>query len=328
MSGGPTTGDTANLNNVASNTTVIYDSAATGGTLAALNFTQSSNAINELDVQKSFQVGSLTSSTVVLGATGSGTAKLLVDSYVPNLSTPTANSTVAFSIGGTTLATVGTLTINSGGVLEMQGGTATGSGAGNVTLNANVALSGGTFNSDASSIGGNVNSSVTGNFVMTAGTLNMDATPTGAYSGVLASRQNLAVGGNFQVTGGTVTDVNYPTTSSISISGASNYYYLTTVAPPISSFALTETTSGTTQTFYSNQLLQTISFNGNVASGPRISAPPSHPAWLIPVGRCSWDKSSSRIPRPVPQRPFNSPAMSPRRMAQFSLSMLIIVLTP
>ena len=103
----------------------------------------------------------------------------------------------------------------------MQDGTA----ATSSQINANIALSGGTFNSDASPKNGQVINTISGNFVMTSGTLNLSATPTNGTGAPTLYGERFTVNGNFQVTGGTVNQIaTFPSgPMGIQLGGLSNY---------------------------------------------------------------------------------------------------------
>ena len=136
--GAPTTGDTANLNDATTSRVVTYDASASGA-LGTLSFTQSSNATNELKVQRDLSV----TTGITIGAS-SGTSRIYVlPSGATNINLG-SSAGISVSSGGllslgvfnpaatTTLAygivNVGSVTV-SGGVLEaadtVKNGTAT-----------------------------------------------------------------------------------------------------------------------------------------------------------------------------------------------------------
>jgi hypothetical protein len=194
----PQAGDTGNLGDATANRVVIYDTGATGA-LGTLTFAQTDPFENQLDVQKSLTI----STAQVLGVTsGTGSVDLEID---PTPLAATSTATVTFSGG---------LTINSGGVLEMNSGqnsTATlGSQAlltGNVTVN-----NGGTFSIDqtvSQSSGNASQNTVTGSFsVASGGTVEFGVIgPVGANvgfktGGSVLSVNRLYVTGNLSLASG------------------------------------------------------------------------------------------------------------------------------
>ncbi|HSI07991.1 MAG TPA: PEP-CTERM sorting domain-containing protein [Rariglobus sp.] len=98
----PGSADTGNLLNATANRTIVYDASAPG-TLATLNFTQTSAFSNILSVEKSLNV----TNAITLGASGGGTSQLIVQ---PG----TASVTL----------TAPSITVNSGGKLSLNAGTA------------------------------------------------------------------------------------------------------------------------------------------------------------------------------------------------------------
>ncbi len=74
--GNPTSGDTATLGDVTTGTrTVVYETGANSGTLTGLTLTQTSAAVNELEVQRSLTIAD----AVTLEASGGGTSRMFLD---------------------------------------------------------------------------------------------------------------------------------------------------------------------------------------------------------------------------------------------------------
>jgi fibronectin-binding autotransporter adhesin len=184
----PGASDTAILGNVTSGTReIVYDSSASG-TIGALTITQTSNAFNLLDIQKSLTV----SNAIILGAT-SGTASLRIDkTSASTLVNLTLSNGISITSGGllewssyqTSSSSVGTITgnvaVNSGGVFQIDRGywTTGSSTTVNYTIAGDVTNSGGliTIGAMNSTSGGNSTDTrlnIYGNFTMTGGTISV-----------------------------------------------------------------------------------------------------------------------------------------------------------
>ncbi len=199
--GAPTTTDAAILGSVASGTRVVaYDTLASG-TLATLTMSQTAAALNELAIQKNLTVVN----DLTLGAS-SGTNLLYVNS-----GTTTA---LTLKIGSTG---TGTLTLNSGGVLNL----ASIAGAGD-TVTGNVVISGGVLNAERGQSSATVNSYFVSSLAMSSGTLALGSTP---LTGTGSSGDNrFQVNGNLTATGGSIAIGSSLATgqASLFLSGSSN----------------------------------------------------------------------------------------------------------
>lgn len=185
-SAAPKAGDAAIIGNATSNRTITYDGSASGA-LAALSFTQTTaGVLNLLDIAKagSSSAPSLViADDVVLGSAG-GTVALRLNG--------TSNA-VYLQIGATGN---GTVTVNSGGELDLYGGLTTGT-TGGPTLAGNVAIAGGKLDLGAGASSGAIYPVITGNLSMSSGTMVVNNTANKDI--------RTRVFGNFTVTGGTIT---------------------------------------------------------------------------------------------------------------------------
>lgn len=179
----PTTGNTSILGDTATNRTVTYDAAASGS-LGNLTITQTSAAINSLDIQKNITLAN----TLTLGATGGGTARVILGS----------NATAGF-----TLTSSNGVAVNSGGSLvfvSTTNGGNTGVTLGGLSSSTPVTVSGGTLTIQATtgSNTGTAVSSIGGNFTMSSGVVAIDNSAGGidrrlAFNGALVN----ITGGSF-----------------------------------------------------------------------------------------------------------------------------------
>jgi autotransporter-associated beta strand protein len=180
--GNPTSGDTATLGDVTTGTrTVVYETGANSGTLTGLTLTQTSAAVNELEVQRSLTIAD----AVTLEASGGGTSRMFLDP----------------EDGAATFATTftGGVTVNGGGELRLGAFRSTSSMLGNVA--GNVTVAGGSL-VVAPRTGGSVSSiqnDINGTFTMTSGTLLLDNTGSGAAD------RRLRIVGTTDISGGDVT---------------------------------------------------------------------------------------------------------------------------
>lgn len=181
----PGTTDTGNLVNATANRTVVYDASAPG-TLATLNFTQTSAFSNILSVQKALTV----TNAITLGASGGGTSQLIIQpgagSVTLTAPSVTVNSGGKLSMNaGTAQANqpfiAGAVTVNSGGTLEAQKGVGTTGAAYAANFSGALTIAGGStvnlFNVGSGNladnrlgIGGNFTADLSGTFVF-SGTL-------------------------------------------------------------------------------------------------------------------------------------------------------------
>jgi hypothetical protein len=111
--------DVADINNVTANQNVDYDSGSSGF-LGSLNITETSAFTNEVTLQKSLTL----TDTLTLGATGGGTAEILVGSSAATSLTDNAGITVGSggflgtNFSGSTISASKSLTVNVGGELS------------------------------------------------------------------------------------------------------------------------------------------------------------------------------------------------------------------
>ncbi len=195
-SSAPTTSDTAALADTTVNRTIIYDSAASGA-LGTLSITQTSAFLNELSFQRSFTI----TQAVALGASTGGTAQI-------TLAAQTAGITGAFSNG---------LTVNSGGVLALNGN---GSGNSNYTVgvSGNVTLNGGQISVGSWPInftGGSIAATISNNLTVQSGTILINNT-----NGTVVKDVRLIVSGNLNMTGGLLTTATNSQPAYVEVDGA------------------------------------------------------------------------------------------------------------
>lgn len=169
--GGPTTADTATLDNTGANRVVSCDAAATAA-LSTLQINQTSAFINTLSVQRAFTLAT----ALTLEATGGGTSQLAI----------------APSSAALTVPITGGLTVNSGGLLTLGVGTTNGFGS---TLNAVTTMNGGTISASAGATGSSTQAQIS-SLNMTGGNL--------ALAAATGNDTRLRISNGFTATGGTI----------------------------------------------------------------------------------------------------------------------------
>ncbi|XHR31150.1 MAG: autotransporter-associated beta strand repeat-containing protein [Chthoniobacteraceae bacterium] len=199
----PAKGDSVVIGDVSGTGTVIYDSTATTGTIASLTMTETSGGLNQLFMTSTNSAGLTISNALTLGAT-SGTVEIRIGNY--------SSSTQA-----TRLYLTSGITLNSGGLLNLQvGGASDGSNPyiyGNVTLNGGVlGILAGQQSSGASQ------GYISGTVTMGAGTIRL-SDPT--YTTASAYPIRLAVSA-LTATGGTIYTNNSNSQLIISGNNATN----------------------------------------------------------------------------------------------------------
>ncbi len=190
----PGSADTAVLGNVTSGTRVVtYNSSATG-TVGTLTLDQTSAATNELALATNLIV----TNNFTLGATGGGTSLIYLS---------TSGLTLKMGTGS------GTLTVGSGGTLDIAAVTNTAS-----TVSGNVILNGGSLSVERGQVTSSVNNTISGSLTMNSGTLTLASAVLGGGTG-MSPDNRLTIGGNLTINGGTVTE---GTSSTLYLNGATN----------------------------------------------------------------------------------------------------------
>ncbi len=139
---GPTTLDTADLNDTTANRTITYDTSASG-TLGALNITQTSAFNNILSLSKSLTV----TNAITLGASA-GTSEITFGNF-----TLTDASGITLNSGGNITVT-GNGAASIAGALNLAGGTFnyTGTGSSALTITGNLSSNSGVISATGSSL--------------------------------------------------------------------------------------------------------------------------------------------------------------------------------
>lgn len=199
--GVPTTSHTALLANATANRVVTYNSSAPGA-LSRLLFTQTSEFLNQLWVQRSFAV----TNPVVLGA-AAGSSHLLISGTAASI-TPTF---------------AGGVVVNAGGILSLGVFNPAGSSTRYIaSVTTNVSVNGGRFELAAPVLNGAATSyagahSLNGSFALANGTLHF-------YNNNNGDRR-LTVNGNCLISGGHVTSSSSSgVINSIQMLGADNFF--------------------------------------------------------------------------------------------------------
>ena len=194
----PTTGNIANLGNTGAHRTVEYDSGVSG-TLGTLNFDQSSDFSNILEIRKNLAV----TNAITLGA-AAGTARI----HILPASAADINLTANVTVNSGGLLSLGAF--NPAGVAAVNAGKVTGY----VTISGGELELSDVVKQGTMSAGTTTNNTVAGDLTMSGGTISF------ANSGYTDRR--LQVAGNLNISGGSVSADNPALAAGLYLSGASN----------------------------------------------------------------------------------------------------------